>query len=78
MHTPIMLLSSGDGFVTMLPCCLLQSGAVAQLLRLVPARSAPLLAAVLRLLHNLSFDAGLREQMVAGGLIQKVGCLQAC
>ncbi len=40
----------------------------------MPARSQPLLAAVLRLLHNLSFDSGLREQMVAGSLIQKVRC----
>ncbi len=53
------------------------AGAVPALLRLLPAQGPALLAAVLRLLHNLSFDAELRGQMVAGGLIQKVrrtGC----
>jgi hypothetical protein len=28
---------------------------------------------VLRLLHNMSFDAALRQQMMAAGLVQQVG-----
>ncbi len=37
--------------------------------------AALLLPSVLRLLHNLSFDDGMRQQMVAAGLIAKVTTL---
>lgn len=48
-------------------------GVVPQLLRLVqPGSGEALQLAVLRLLHNLSFDTGLRQQMVQGGLVPQV------
>jgi Kinesin-associated protein (KAP) len=37
---------------------------VSRLIKFVPVRNEVLLMAVLRLLHNLSFDRGLREDMV--------------
>lgn len=43
--------------------------------RLIPLSGGPnevLAMTVLRLLHNLSFDLKLREQMVRGGLIPQV------
>ena len=43
------------------------------LARLMDASSEVLLAAVLRLLHNLSFDDTLKADMVKHGLVPKVG-----
>ena len=37
--------------------------------------SHPVLSSVLRLLHNLSFDEGMRQQMVAAGLIARLAGL---
>jgi hypothetical protein len=47
-------------------------GVVTKLVKFVPVRNEVLLMAVLRLLHNLSFDTTLREEMVKAGLIPKV------
>lgn len=52
-----------------------ESEAVAQLASLVPGDGGPLLASVLRLLHNLSFDEGMRQQMVDAGMIAKAAAL---
>lgn len=67
-----------------------ESGAVGQLAALVPPFPgsdgsscaegsaegvSQLLPSVLRLLHNLSFDDAMRQQMVAAGLIAKVSAL---
>ena len=43
------------------------------LARLMDASNEVLLAAVLRLLHNLSFDDTLKADMVKNGLVPKVG-----
>jgi hypothetical protein len=49
-------------------------GLVPQLVGLTrPGCGAALPGVVLRLLHNLSFDAGLRQQMIQAGLVQQVG-----
>lgn len=57
-------------------CRLLQEAeAVPQLAALVPGDGGPLLASVLRLLHNLSFDEGMRQQMVDAGMIAKAAAL---
>lgn len=57
-------------------CRLLREAeAVAQLASLVPGDGGPLLASVLRLLHNLSFDEGMRQQMVDAGMIAKAAAL---
>jgi hypothetical protein len=48
-------------------------GVVPQLVSLLaPGCGEALQTASLRLLHNLSFDAGLRQQMVQAGLVQQV------
>jgi len=46
-------------------------GAVEQLVRFVPVQNDLLLMAVIRLLHNLSFEASCRDAMVQAGLIPK-------
>jgi len=46
---------------------------VDKLAKFVPVRNDVLLMSVLRLLHNLSFDAPLRDAMVRNGLVPKVG-----
>lgn len=57
-------------------CRLLREAeAVAQLAALVPGDGGPLLASVLRLLQNLSFDEGMRQQMVDAGMIAKAAAL---
>jgi hypothetical protein len=43
-----------------------------KLSKYVPVRNDVLLMSVLRLLHNLSFDAVLRESMVKNAFIPKV------
>lgn len=43
-----------------------------KLSKFVPVRNDVLLMSVLRLLHNLSFDATMRDDMVKNGLIPKV------
>jgi hypothetical protein len=49
-------------------------GVVPQLVSLLaPGCGKALQTAALRLLHNLSFDGGLRQQMVQAGLVQQVG-----
>jgi hypothetical protein len=40
---------------------------------LQPGCGEQLQCGVLRLLHNMSFDAALRQQMMAAGLVQQVG-----
>lgn len=45
---------------------------VPKLLRFMPVKNDVLLMAMLRLLHNLSFDATLREEMTRSGLIPKL------
>jgi DUF1009 family protein len=47
-------------------------GAVEKLVRFVPVRNDVLLMAVIRLLHNLSFEVTCRDAMVEAGLIPKV------
>lgn len=46
---------------------------VEKLVKFVPVLNDVLLMSVLRLLHNLSFDVSLRDDMVKHGLIPKVG-----
>jgi hypothetical protein len=49
-------------------------GVVPQLVSLLaPGCGEALQTGALRLLHNLSFDGGLRQQMVQAGLVQQVG-----
>lgn len=48
---------------------------VARLVRLMAVENEVLLMAVLRLLHNLSFDAALKDEMVKQGLLPKVNAL---
>ena len=55
----------------------MQADVIVKLNKFVPVRSAVLMMAVLRLLHNLSFDGGLREQMVAAGSVPKLVALMA-
>ena len=45
--------------------------------KFVPVQSHVLMMAILRLLHNLSFDGGLRADMVAAGLVPKLVDLMA-
>lgn len=45
---------------------------IASLVKFVPVPHDVLLMAALRLLHNLSFDVDMREDMVKNGLIPKV------
>ncbi len=45
---------------------------VARLLKLMAVDNEVLLMAVLRLLHNLSFDGALKDEMVKQGLLPKV------
>jgi hypothetical protein len=64
-------------------CCCVQEGkarvsaapgVVPQLVALLqPGCGEQLQCAVLRLLHNLSFDGTLRQQMMGAGLVQQVG-----
>lgn len=49
------------------------SDAVPQLARLLATDNEVLLMAVLRLLHNLSFDAVLKDEMVKQGILPRVG-----
>jgi hypothetical protein len=50
-------------------------GLIPRLLALLqPGCGDALACGLLGLLHSLSFDAELRGQMVAGGLVQQVGC----
>lgn len=49
--------------------------AVEKLARLLPCKHEDLLNTTLRLLLNLSFDTGLRSQMVQAGLIPKLSSL---
>lgn len=54
---------------------------VEKLMKFVPVLNDVLLMSVLRLLHNLSFDHSLRDDMVKHGLIPKVRlhlCLHPC
>jgi hypothetical protein len=62
-------------------CCLellharaaeMQAGIVEKLNKFVPVHSPILLMAVLRLLHNLSFDVAVRDELVAVGLVPKL------
>ena len=48
---------------------------VDKLAKFVPVRNDVLLMSVLRLLHNLSFDVQLRDDMVKSLLIPKVGVI---
>ena len=48
---------------------------VQRLARLLPCDSPELQSTTLRLLLNLSFDTGLRSQMVQAGLIPKLSSL---
>lgn len=52
---------------------------VSRLVSLMATDNEVLLLACLRLLHNLSFDSGLQEEMIKQGLLPKVGlhCLPA-
>ncbi|KAL4434411.1 hypothetical protein ABPG75_000852 [Micractinium tetrahymenae] len=53
-------------------CCpLRESEVVGQLVAMLPSGDGLLLCSLLRLLHNLAFDEGMRQQMVAAGLITK-------
>ena len=53
-------------------CCpICEAEVVGQLVGMLPSASRLLLSSVLRLLHNLAFDGGMRQQMVAAGLITK-------
>lgn len=52
-----------------------ESEVVGQLTGMLPGDGGMLLTSVLRLLHNLSFDEGMRAQMVAAGLITKAADL---
>lgn len=47
--------------------------AVPQIARLMSTDNEVLLMAVLRLLHNLSFDGALKDEMVKQGVVPKVG-----
>ncbi len=47
------------------------SGVAGQLVGMVPGDRGPLLSSMLRLLHNLAFDGGMRQQIVAAGVIPK-------
>ena len=49
---------------------------VTRLVKLMAVDNDVLLMAVLRLLHNLSFDAALRDEMVKQGLLPKVSRLR--
>lgn len=49
--------------------------AVPHLARLMATDNEVLLTAVLRLLHNLSFDGALKDEMVKQGILPRVGCL---
>ncbi len=48
---------------------------VPRLVTLMATDNDVLLMAVLRLLHNLSFDRSLKDEMVKQGLLPKVRCL---
>lgn len=48
---------------------------VEKLARLVPCEHEDLMNVTLRLLHNLSFDTGLRTKMVHVGLLPKLTAL---
>lgn len=50
---------------------------VSRLVGLMATDNEVLLLATLRLLHNLSFDSGLQDEMVKQGLLPKVSCI-AC
>ena len=47
-----------------------KAGIVPKLVKYVSVKNTELIMVVLRLLHNLSFDVGLRGEMVAQGLVQ--------
>ena len=46
---------------------------VEKLMKFIPVHNDVLLMSVLRLLHNLSFDAPMRDAMVRHGFVPKVG-----
>jgi hypothetical protein len=50
----------------------LQYGVMKKLFKFMPVHSPVLMMALLRLLHNLSFDSKVREDMVAIGFIPKL------
>ena len=53
-------------------CARVQHDIIAKLAKFVPTVSPVLMMAVLRLLHNLSFDAALRQNIVDAGLVAKL------
>ena len=57
--------------------CIMQHEIINKLNKFVPVHSDVLMMAILRLLHNLSFDGGLRADMVAAGLVPKLVDLMA-
>jgi hypothetical protein len=71
MHTCSLLQENTDRLASI-------PGVVPQLVSLLaPGCGEALQTASLRLLHNLSFDGGLRQQMVQAGLVQQVRRLAA-
>ena len=50
---------------------MLQCSIIEKLNKFLPVRNDVLMMAVLRLLHNLSFDQALRENMVDAGVVPK-------
>ena len=57
---------------------LAEAGVVGRVAALVPVGDEALQVAVLRLLHNLSFDAALRRDMVDAGLVPRVRACADC
>jgi hypothetical protein len=49
-----------------------QCDIIVKLSKYVPVRNQVLTVAILRLLHNLSFDSSLRADMVAAGMVPKL------
>ena len=78
-RTSLELLSVAIGFLRRLSIYeenkarMAECGLLPRLLRLLPSRHEPLLFAALSLLHNLSFDADMRDEMVRHGFVAKVG-----
>lgn len=69
-HPPHTLLQESKGRLAAHPSVVPQLVALLQ-----PGCGEHLQSGVLRLLHNLSFDATLRQQMLAAGLVQQVSHL---
>jgi Kinesin-associated protein (KAP) len=55
----------------------LQHAVIEKVNKFIPVRSNVLMMANLRLLHNLSFDQAVCEDMVAAGLVPKLAPLMA-